>query len=109
MSIRLQKNKNFLCLLLDPNTGENQIKALFKSVNDNQILALVEIGHNLLNGSLSISPQGKKKIEENRKLFDKLCSKSNSLDSKARLLSKYWEQVFLCLYNCRKVLLTVLT
>ena len=108
MSRKIEKNKALLQLLLDLRTPKNQIEALLKSLSDAQIVVLGEIAHNLLKGHLDLSAKAKRTIKKNHHILTRLSGKTVSLNSKAKIIAKHWKKVFLCLFETRDILLTLI-
>ena len=108
MSNKILRNKYLFQLLLDSKTSQCQITALLKTLNDSQITALSEIAHNLIEGSLPLSPKAKKLISSHQKILTKLAAKDLSLDFKARFIQKHLKPIFNCLFISRKLLLNLL-
>ena len=97
MSKVLKQNKQFLSLLLT--TSRDQAAALIDTVTPEQVSAIAEIIHNLLNLPLGKKP--KYYINKWEKLFEKIAQKRLSKDAKARLIRKNYKIILPLLWSVK--------
>ena len=71
---RFEEHLNFLLLLVS--TTARQRKALLKSSNFSQRLAIIELVHNFLKGSILIEPELKQLFFKDKEILRKLSKKS---------------------------------
>ena len=71
---RFEEHLNFLLLLVS--TTARQRKALLKSSNFSQRLAIIELVHNFLKGSILIEPELKQIFFKDKEILRKLSKKS---------------------------------
>lgn len=95
MSKALLKSKAFFLLLID--CSAEQGKALLRSVDTHQTLAIGEIVHNLLIGNIKISTRLKKKLSKSKSLLRKVGKKDISIADRRKLIVKnynfFWKLI----------------
>lgn len=104
MSSRLQKNKDFLTILLK--TDDLQGRALLDTLNANQVYVLSEIAYNLL--LMKHSKQTLGKLKKYNHILKKLSDKKITVNTKKLLASKYRKQLLAVLHMFKNQLLRML-
>ena len=100
MSKHLEKNKNFLRLVL--NTSKDQATALLHTITPGQVLLLSKIALNL--SHLPLSKKAERLLEKNKKLFSNLQDKNISTSQKRDLIRKHYKHLLLTLWAVRQQL-----
>jgi hypothetical protein len=84
MSSRIEKNLDFIKALETPSAYKR--KRLLKSASEDNILALVEIAKNTLDGKLELNHPIEKKLKRHRKNLRHFAKRRPSIKSKKKFL-----------------------
>ena len=104
MSRNINKNKNFLGLILSTNTI--QAKGLLNTISSDQLRLIEEIAYNLLNLPLS---EKEKNIVKNQKSFiRKLSNKKIKVSEKKKIIRRYKTKLLNILLILKLKLLSLL-
>ena len=87
MSTTLKKHWTFLQLLLESESSK-QKKALLDTITRGQIIALSEIAHNLIQGTIPISTQTLNRLRKHRSLIELLGDKKTSVYTKKQAIRR---------------------
>ena len=97
MSKTLKQNSHFLSLLLT--TSKDQASALLDTITTEQVSAITEIIHNLLNIPLGNKP--KFIVNKSKKLFEKITHKTTSKDKRRQLIRKNYKIILPLLWSVK--------
>lgn len=92
MSKLLNEQRSFLQLIC--NTSKQQRRALLNTVTKKQLKALSEIAHNVVKGTIVLTPEEKRILRRNKKIINTLAAKKGTKKSKHEALRKGAQAVF---------------
>ena len=107
MSKLLTKYKNFILFILDKNSSNAAL--LLRSITKDQSLALSEIIHNLIAGTIPLSREKLLKLRRNKTILRRLAKKEVSLSSKKTIITKHPAVILSVLKLIERELLTLLS
>lgn len=84
MASQLEKSRHFILLMIEG--SEVQAKALLQSINKQQVAAISEIIHNLLQGNLSLSSSLKAYLQKRKTLLRTVGSKKCSVEERLAVI-----------------------
>lgn len=91
MSKYLNSASTYLKLLSDKDTPKDQKLGLINTASKKQIFALVEIIHNILSGTISLSNKAQKIVRKHQVIFNKFIKPKKTLQSKTRALKTHYK------------------
>lgn len=86
MGLLLEDQRHFLHLLRV--ARKNQRKALLKTIDKSQLKALCEIAHNVIKGTIVLTPEEKLRLKRYKKTIDVLGKKSSTRKQRLRVLQR---------------------
>ena len=105
----ITQQKEYIYLLTNPKTSEEQRGCLLITCSNQQLKALSVLFKNILKPTIPLSPTLKKEIKKKKKLFLKLSTGSTNIVEKKKLLEKNIDFLGPVLKSTHKLLLGVIT
>lgn len=108
MSITLQNVSSYLKLIFDKNTPREQIYGLIYTASAKQVLAIIEIIHNALSGSIPLSKKIQSIVNRHKKVLINFTNSKKPVKTKLRASKKHYHLLSRILGEVREFVIKLL-